>query len=258
MKISRKIRMGAIIGLASFFMLTACDSEKSDIAEKAKEIATETSNSVEQVVADTSDKAKEVAGAASDQAKEIASDAADKANEVTAAVSDHTKELVSDVADKAEEVAVVTSDSAENVAAEVETMAAAEDSSNAAGQEYIVKMLNNGEDGMMVFEPAFLKVEKGATVKFEATDAGHDSVSAYVPDGAEGWKGDNSKDITVTLDTEGVYLYKCTPHIMMGMVGVIQVGAVTDKSGAEKASEELLAKMAMGKERLGKYLSEVK
>jgi pseudoazurin len=127
----------------------------------------------------------------------------------------------------------------------------------ALSAEHEVKMLNNGTEGMMVFEPAFLKVEKGDTVKFLATDAGHDSVSAYVPDGAEGWTGENSKDITVTLDTEGVYLYKCTPHVMMGMVGVIQVGTVTDKSGAEKASEELLAKMAMGKDRIEKYLAQV-
>ena len=36
--------------------------------------------------------------------------------------------------------------------------------------EHTVKMLNSGKDGMMVFEPAVLSVNKGDTVKFVATD----------------------------------------------------------------------------------------
>ena len=135
---------------------------------------------------------------------------------------------------------------------------AEEAAANAEGAEYTVKMLNNGKDGAMVFEPAFLKVDKGATVKFVATDAGHDSVSDLVPEGAAGWKGENSKDVSVTLDTEGVYIYKCTPHVMMGMVGVIEVGEAANKADAEKAAGELVATMAMGKDRLEKYLAEVK
>ncbi|PHS22313.1 MAG: pseudoazurin [Methylophaga sp.] len=119
-------------------------------------------------------------------------------------------------------------------------------------------MLNTGKDGMMVFEPAFLKVNKGDTITFLPTDAGHDSVSAYVPEGAEGWAGENSKKISVTLNTEGVYLYKCIPHLMMGMVGVIQVGEATNKAEAEKEAEKMGAIMAMGKDRFSKYLAEVK
>ena len=43
--------------------------------------------------------------------------------------------------------------------------------------EYEVKMLNNGTEGMMVFEPAVLKVAVGDTVKFVATDMAHNSAS---------------------------------------------------------------------------------
>jgi hypothetical protein len=60
------------------------------------------------------------------------------------------------------------------------------------------------------------------------------------------------------LDVEGVYLYKCTPHAMMGMVGVIQVGEATNKADAEKAAEKLIGTMAMGKDRLDNYLAEIK
>ncbi|WWT74905.1 hypothetical protein V8H18_00490 [Lautropia mirabilis] len=42
--------------------------------------------------------------------------------------------------------------------------------------EHVVKMLNNGKEGGMVFEPAYLKVDVGDTVIFEPTNSGHRSV----------------------------------------------------------------------------------
>jgi plastocyanin len=46
----------------------------------------------------------------------------------------------------------------------------------AAAAEIEVKMLNKGSDGgMMVFEPALVKVEPGDTVNFIATDKGHNA-----------------------------------------------------------------------------------
>ena len=44
-----------------------------------------------------------------------------------------------------------------------------------------------------------------------------------IPAGAEPWVGALSQDIEVTLTEEGVYVYQCTPHNMMAMVGVIKV-----------------------------------
>ena len=140
---------------------------------------------------------------------------------------------------------------------EVETAVATE-TANTEVKEYTVKMLNSGKEGPMVFEPAFLHVEKGATIRFIPTDASHDSTSVFTPEGADDWQGENSKEVVVTLDVEGVYLYKCTPHAMMGMVGVIQVGEATNKADAEKAAEKLIGTMAMGKDRLDNYLAEIK
>ncbi|PCJ31452.1 MAG: pseudoazurin [Gammaproteobacteria bacterium] len=119
-------------------------------------------------------------------------------------------------------------------------------------------MLNSGEEGMMVFEPAFIRVKKGESVTFLPTDPGHDSVSVYTPEGASGWAGKNSKEVTVTFDTEGVYLYKCTPHAMMGMVGVIQVGETHNKKAVKKAVKKLSKTVAMNKDRLKKYMADVK
>ena len=33
------------------------------------------------------------------------------------------------------------------------------------------------------------------------------------------------RKITIELNAEGVYVYQCTPHIALGMIGVIQVGS---------------------------------
>ena len=96
---------------------------------------------------------------------------------------------------------------------------------SALAEEHVVKMLNSGKEGMMVFEPPVLSVKKGDTVKFIATDVSHNSssVEGMIPEGADPWVGALSQDVEVTLTEEGVYVYQCTPHNMMAMVGVIKV-----------------------------------
>ena len=90
------------------------------------------------------------------------------------------------------------------------------------GSEHIIKMLNSGSGGSMVFEPAVIKVSKGDTIHFKATDMSHNSVSmdGMIPEGASSWAGQLNQDITVKLDSEGVYVYQCDPHAMMAMIGV--------------------------------------
>ena len=97
----------------------------------------------------------------------------------------------------------------------------------AQAAEYEVKMLNKGADGeMMVFEPAFLKIEPGDTVTFVPTDKSHNSetILGMIPEGAEAWKGKINGEVSVTLEEPGVYGFKCMPHYALGMVGLIQVG----------------------------------
>jgi pseudoazurin len=107
----------------------------------------------------------------------------------------------------------------------------------AMATEHIVKMLNRGEAGIMVFEPAYLQVEPGDTVTFEPTDKGHnaESIPGMAPDGAEAFKGKFSQAISVTFETEGVYGYKCLPHYVLGMVGVVVVGDPAANIEAVKA-----------------------
>ncbi len=58
--------------------------------------------------------------------------------------------------------------------------------STAAAEDFEVKMMNRGEAGTMVFEPAFLQVANGDTVRFVAEDRGHnaETVDGMIPDGA--------------------------------------------------------------------------
>ncbi|MFD1382453.1 pseudoazurin [Rhodanobacter aciditrophus] len=92
--------------------------------------------------------------------------------------------------------------------------------------EHVVKMLNQGEWGYMAFEPSFLKVEVGDTVTFEPTDYGHNAVTInyMIPRGANRYRGDINKPITMTINKAGFYGIECAPHLTMGMVMIIQAG----------------------------------
>lgn len=97
----------------------------------------------------------------------------------------------------------------------------------ALGAEIEVKMLNKGADGQaMVFEPAAIKAAPGDVIKFVVVDKGHDaaSVKGMIPDGVEEFKGKINEELSITVDKEGAYVVKCTPHLGMGMVALIVVG----------------------------------
>ena len=127
------------------------------------------------------------------------------------------------------------------------------------GANFEVKMLNQGKDGVMVFEPSLLKINAGDTVTFKATDAAHNSASipGMIPNGASSWNGELSRDISVTFDVPGIYGYQCTPHAMMAMVGVIQVDNNIENLDAVKiAASSFKTTFVMNQTRLDDLLSE--
>ena len=128
-----------------------------------------------------------------------------------------------------------------------------------SSEQHIVKMLNAGKEGMMVFEPAYISVNKGDTVKFVATDLAHNSssVEGMIPEGATPWVGAMSQDIEVTLTEEGVYVYQCTPHNMMAMVGVIKVETSSNLDQVKQKAAEFKKTFLMNQERLDDYLSRI-
>ena len=129
----------------------------------------------------------------------------------------------------------------------------------AGAAEHTVEMKNMGADGSMVFEPAVIKVAVGDTVNFVLIDQLHnsESVEGLTPEGAVTWKGGMNQNISVTLDKEGVYVYQCTPHVMLGMVGVIVAGEPVNLEAIKSDSKELSGMFVMNKDRLDKYLAQV-
>ena len=127
------------------------------------------------------------------------------------------------------------------------------------GSEHIVKMLNSGDGGNMIFEPAVIKVSKGDTIHFKAVDMAHNSatIKGMIPEGAASWASALSQDVSITLDAEGVYVYQCDPHAMMAMVGVIQVGEAVNMSEIQASANQHKSNFMMNGDRLSGYLSQL-
>lgn len=113
--------------------------------------------------------------------------------------------------------------------------------------EVEVKMLNKGAEGVMVFEPALVRVAPGDTVKFVATDKGHnaETVKGMLPADATPFLGKNGEDVAVTFDKPGVYGVKCLPHYGMGMVAMIVVGTPANIDEAKAIPQVGKAKQVM-------------
>ncbi|MFS8122509.1 pseudoazurin [Rhizobium sp. BR 250] len=125
----------------------------------------------------------------------------------------------------------------------------------ALSAEIEVKMLNKGSDGQaMVFEPATVKAAVGDVITFVPVDKGHDAaaVKEMIPEGAADFKGKMNEAVKVTVEKEGAYVIKCTPHLGMGMVALVVVGdaapanldVVKNSKLPKKARDRLNAEIA--------------
>ncbi len=116
----------------------------------------------------------------------------------------------------------------------------------AQAAEVEVKMLNKGTAGVMVFEPALVKIAPGDTVKFVASDKGHnvETVETMLPEGAKAFVGKINEEVVIAFDKPGVYGYKCKPHYGMGMVGMVVVGDAGNLDQAKAATHPGKAKQA--------------
>jgi pseudoazurin len=123
----------------------------------------------------------------------------------------------------------------------------------AAGQagaaEVEVKMLNKGAEGAMVFEPSYVQIQPGDTVKFVAADKGHnaESIDTMMPEGGTSFAGKINEEPSVVFDKPGVYGVKCKPHYGMGMVGLIVVGKPDNIEKAKAATHPGKAKQNFAK-----------
>ena len=127
----------------------------------------------------------------------------------------------------------------------------------ASAAEVKVEMLNRDKDTNTnnVFKPTFIKVNKGDTVKWVATSPGHNVafVQGAIPAGVALFSSPFEKEVSFKFDKPGLYLYKCTPHVGLGMVGVVMVG--NDKSNLAAVKGAYLPPLA--KKRLEPVFAEL-
>ena len=124
---------------------------------------------------------------------------------------------------------------------------------------HTVKLLTTGTNSqMMVMEPAYLAVEVGDSVVFTPSDSTHNVESFAIPAGATPFNSAMGQPVTITFDKEGAYFYKCTPHFMLGMIGMIQAGSAVNKSEVTASWKALEAQVVMNKERGQALLSSLK
>ena len=127
--------------------------------------------------------------------------------------------------------------------------------------DHTVEMLSSSDGQMMVFKPAVLKINPGDTVTWKATNPGHNtaSINEMSPDSSLQWDGKINEELTITFTKEGIYGYKCTPHYILGMVGIVSVGDnTTNLSAASAYAADAEKKFATNKDRFSKYINELK
>jgi len=99
--------------------------------------------------------------------------------------------------------------------------------------QHFVEMWNKDPEDKkrkMVFSNEIITVQPGDLIQFVATDKGHNVEFIDGPDGVElPKKSKISEDVEVVLTEPGVYVYVCTPHATMGMIGIVVVGDVSEE-----------------------------
>ena len=99
--------------------------------------------------------------------------------------------------------------------------------------QHFVEMWNKDPEDKkrrMVFSQEILVVQPGDLIQFVATDKGHNVEFIDGPDGVKlPGKSKLNQDVEVYLNEPGVYVYVCTPHASMGMIGIVVVGDLTQE-----------------------------
>ena len=88
----------------------------------------------------------------------------------------------------------------------------------------VIEMLNKRGKEKMLYGQDVARVEVGQTIIWTPESKGHNVQFVSVPEGVEKVKSKLSKEFSYTFEQEGVYLYVCTPHASMGMIGMVIVG----------------------------------
>ena len=126
-------------------------------------------------------------------------------------------------------------------------------STPALAADMTIEMLNKRDDGAkMVYSQDIATIDIGDTITWVPTSKGHNVEFIAGPDGWDApKKSKNGKEVAITFDTPGIYLYQCTPHKSMGMIAMVVVGddtsnldAITDMKMRGKSKKKMKAILA--------------
>jgi len=126
---------------------------------------------------------------------------------------------------------------------------------NANSNEFTIEMLNKRDDGQkMVYSKDIINVEINDTIKWVPTSRGHNIEFITVPDGiVKQKKSKVSKEYSYAFEQPGIYLYQCSPHKSMGMIGLVVVSK--DISNIDKIAISKV--FGMSKKKLAKLVKEI-
>ena len=108
---------------------------------------------------------------------------------------------------------------------------------SAKAEDMSIDMLNKKGKEKMVYSEEIARISAGDTITWLPTSKGHNVQFVLVPDGAEKVKSKIGDEFSYTFEQEGVYLYVCTPHATMGMIGVVMVGNTPTDINLDKAKK---------------------
>ena len=105
-------------------------------------------------------------------------------------------------------------------------------SSNAIAETFTIEMLNKLGKERMVYSEKVISINTNDEILWKSKDKGHNVEFIGMPSGAKKYKSKISKDASYKFNKPGIYLYQCTPHKAMGMIGLVVVSK--DKSNLDK------------------------
>ena len=95
-----------------------------------------------------------------------------------------------------------------------------------------IDMLNKLGKEKMVYSIKVAKVDLNDKIIWKHVSKGHNVEFIGMPKGVKKFKTKINKKAEYEFKKPGIYLYQCTPHKAMGMIGIVVVGG--DKSNLEK------------------------
>ena len=105
-------------------------------------------------------------------------------------------------------------------------------SSMSYGKTIEIDMLNKLGKEKMVYSIKVAKIDLNDKIIWKHISKGHNVEFIGMPKGVKKFKTKINKKAEYEFKIPGIYLYQCTPHKAMGMIGIVVVGG--DKSNLEK------------------------